>query len=460
MDPEGMTRGRRLTVAVALALVPALLAVPSHAETADPGTTPTPTATEAPPSEPIESTPPPQTEPTSEPTTAAPDPAPPVKSTAARTTAKRVAPARVAPSTTRKKSSTSTGRWVSIRLNSGSDKRFYTRENFWLRGKVLTTSGRAHAGAKVKIYRDTKKGRTRLATVRTSKNGWYHWSPKTPRGGKYRAVVSKVRYSPKIAFRKTTGTRTLASRQKSLGFLLGSPTTGVRRSGKLAWREYRKGILIQRGSRTWVVRGAIVKKVRAHGGPAGELGAPTGDVRCGLPEKGCLQQFRTGAVYVNKKAKKKLTSAVAPKLGAADLVAVARSQVGYREKAPRQSKYNKWLNRTGAYDPWCGFFVSWLAHAAGKPGAVLKKRSFPALLAAERKRGRTSSKARVGRLAYIGYFSKGRTSHVGIVSKVSGDYVWTIEGNVSAGGGMAHPRGVHLVKRHKSNVVFYADPRY
>lgn len=456
-----MTRGgRRLTAAVALALVPALLTMPSHAATEDPETAPTPVATEAPPHETVESTRPPEAEPTSAPTTEAPTAsAPPASPTAARVTSKRVAPARVT-TATRKKASSTRKHWVSIRLNSGTDKRILTRENFWLRGKVLTTSGKPHARAKVKIYRDTKKGRKRLATVRTSTNGWYHWSPKTPRGGKYRAVVSKTRYSPKIAFRKTTGTRTLASRQKSLSFLLGPATTGVRRSGNVTWREYRKGLLIQRGKRTWVVRGAIVKKVRAHGGPAGELGAPTGDVRCGLPEKACLQQFRTGAVYVNKKARKKLTSAVAPRLGAADLVAVARSQVGYREKAPRQSKYNKWLNRTGAYDPWCGFFVSWLAHAAGKPGAVLKKRSFPALLKAERKRGRTSSTARVGRLAYIGYFSKGRTSHVGIVSKVSGDHVWTIEGNVSSGGGMAHPRGVHLVKRHKSNVVFYADPRY
>ncbi len=444
---------------MASALVPALLALPSHATTTDPETTPTPVETT--PTETAESPPPtePGSEPTTAPTTQAPTTPPSAEAPAPRVMAKRTAP-RATASTTRRKAS-STGRWVSIRLNSGTDTKVYTRENFWLRGKVLTTSGKPHARAKVRIYRDTKKGRTRVGTVRASKNGWYSWSPADQRGGRYRAVVSSTRHSAKIAVRKTSGTRTLASRQKSLSFTLGAPRSGIRRvAANLTWRQYAKGMLVQRGNRTWLVKGAFARRFRAHGGPAGELGAPTGDVRCGLPEKACLQQFRTGAVYVNPKAKKKLTSAVAPKLGAADLVAVARSQVGYREGSPRQSKYNRWIGRTGPRDPWCGFFVSWLAHAAGKPGAVLRKKSFPSLLAAERKRGRTSDKPRIGRLAYIGYFSKGTASHVGIVSRIEGDHIWTIEGNVSSGGGMAHPRGVHLVKRHKSNVVLYADPRY
>lgn len=352
------------------------------------------------------------------------------------------------------------GRWVTIQINSGVDTRVLTRENYWLRGRVLTTKGKPQANAKVRIFRYTKKGRTRVKTVRTAANGWYSWSPPKPRNGTYRAVVSKVRQSPKITVRKVTGSRSLASREKSLRFLLGKPKGPVKRAKGLAWRDYAKGTLVKKAKRTWLVRGKPMKQMRKRGGPTGVLGPPTRDVRCGLPEGACLQQFRTGAVYTNKKAKKKVTWASAPKRGAADLVAVAKSQVGYREPKPRHSKYNRWIGRTGARDPWCGFFVSWLAHAAGKPKAVPKAKSFPALVSAERKRGRTTSKPRVGRLAYIGYFVKGTPSHVGIVSKVEGDHVWTIEGNVSAGGGMMHPRGVHVVKRHRSNVVFYADPRY
>ncbi len=352
------------------------------------------------------------------------------------------------------------GRWVSLLVNSGFGTKVFTRENLWLRGRVLTTRGNPHARAKVTIYRDTKKGRTKVATVRTSSTGWYSWSPRDAKPGRYRAHVSSARYSAKVTVKRSTGRRTLASREQSMAFLLGARMGSVHSSGSITWREFSKATLVQRGTRTWVVRQPALAELRSRGGPAGSLGAPTGDVRCGLPEGGCLQQFRTGAVYVNKKAKHPVTSAVSSKLGAADLLAVARSQVGYREPKPRKSKYNKWIKRTGPYDPWCGYFVSWLAHAGGKPGSIIKAKSFGALLTAERKRGRTSKTAKVGRLAYVGYFSKGTASHVGIVTKVEGDHVWTIEGNVSAGGGMKHPRGVHVVKRHKSSVVFYADPRY
>ena len=445
---------RRWSIAVASALALSLVALPSHAETPDSEPTSTPSAPAV--SDPAEVAPTVEPEPSESTETTAPSataPAPPAR----RMTASRAAAAASAPSVNTPAKS---GRWVSIRINSGHDTRVLTRENFWIRGRVLTTKGKPHARTKVRIYRDTSKGRVKVATVRTSAKGWYSWMPRVPRSGKYRAIVSATRYSPKITVKRAYGKRSLASREKSMSFLLGTPKGGVKRAKGLTWREYSKATLIQRGSRTWVVRTHALRQMRAHGGPAGRLGGPTGDLRCGLPEGACLQQFRTGAVYVNSKAKKTVSSAVSPRLGAADLVAVAKSQVGYREKKPRQSKYNKWIGRTGAYDPWCGYFVSWLAHAGGKPGSVIKAKSFPSLLKAERKRGRTSKTPRVGRLAYIGYFSKGTASHVGIVVKASGDHVWTVEGNVSAGGGMSHPRGVHVVKRHKSNIVFYADPKY
>ncbi len=352
------------------------------------------------------------------------------------------------------------GRYVSLLVNSGYGTRVVAGENFWLRGRVLDGRGAPDPGTTVRIYRYSGSGRTKVATVRTGSSGGFAWSPQDRRTGTYRAQVSSVRFSAKQAVRAGGGTRTLGQRATSLGFLLGAPTSDVRAGGGRTWRTYERGTLVQTGARTWLVRGTFLEELASRGGPGGSLGAPTGDVRCGLPEGGCLQQFRTGAIYGNPKAKDTLTSAVSPTLGAADLLAVARSQVGYREPQPRKSKYNRWIGRTGKYDPWCGFFVSWLAHAGGKPGSVIKATSFKKLLDAERKRGRTSRTPKVGRLAYIGYFSKGTASHVGIVTQVSSTHVWTIEGNVSAGGGMKHPRGVHVVKRPKSRIVFYADPRY
>ncbi|WP_311210640.1 MULTISPECIES: carboxypeptidase regulatory-like domain-containing protein [unclassified Aeromicrobium] len=352
------------------------------------------------------------------------------------------------------------GKWVSLLVNSGYGARVLTGESFWLRGRVLTTSGRPDAGATVVLYRTSGSKRTKVATARTNSSGWYTWSPPDRRGGTYQAQVSTSRYSAKQAVTPGGGERSLASREASMAFLLGASTTGVRSGAGRTWKFYKNGVLIRSGSRSWVVRSPLTQELDDRGGPAGSLGAPTGDARCGLPEGGCLQQFRTGAIYTNSKAKDTLTSAVSSTLGAADLLAVARSQVGYREPSPRKSKYNKWVGRTGRYDPWCGFFVSWLAHAGGKPGSIIKATSYKKLLDAERKRGWTSQTAKVGRLAYIGYFSKGTPSHVGIVTKVSSSHVWTIEGNVSAGGGQKHPRGVHVVKRTKSRIVFYADPRY
>lgn len=352
------------------------------------------------------------------------------------------------------------GSWVSLLVNNGFGSKVMTRENFWLRGRVLTTWGEPQSGVAVTLYRYSGSSRTKVATVKTNASGWYTWSPHDRRAGTYRAVVSQYRYSALQAVSISIGRRDLLSREASLQFLLGARQTATRTGGGRSWRYYTEAVLIDDGSRTWVVRRPATGELSGLGGAGGSLGAPTGDIRCGLPESGCLQQFRYGAIYVNASAKDTVTSALASTLGAGDLLAVARSQVGYQESSPRQSKYNRWIGQTGSDDPWCGFLMSWLAYAAGKPNAVIKASSFKSLLSAERKRGRTSSTPRIGRLAYIGYFTPSAATHVGIVTKYDDSYVWTVEGNVSAGGGTAHPRGVHVVKRPKSRVVFYADPLY
>lgn len=352
------------------------------------------------------------------------------------------------------------GAWVSLLVNNGYGTKVMTRENFWLRGRVLTTWGEPQAGVAVTLYRYSGSSRTKVATVRTNSSGWYTWSPHDRRAGTYRAVVSQYRYSALQTVAISIGRRDLLSREASLQFLLGARQTATRTGDGRSWRYYTEAVLVDDGSRTWVVRRPATAELSGLGGAGGSLGAPTGDIRCGLPESGCLQQFRYGAIYVNASAKDTVTSALASTLGAGDLLAIARSQVGYTESSPRKSKYNRWIGQTGSDDPWCGFFMSWLAYAAGKPNAVIKASSFKSLLSAERKRGRTSSTPRIGRLAYIGYFSPDAATHVGIVTKYDDDYVWTVEGNVSAGGGTAHPRGVHVVKRPRSRAVFYADPLY
>lgn len=357
-------------------------------------------------------------------------------------------------------------RRVSLMINGGFDRVVRKGENFWMRGKVLRTGGKPDAGRKVTLYRVLSNGkRTKVATLRTNSYGGFTYAVPRRSTSTYRAVVSSARFSTTVQAKVTSGSRTLDQRERALSFLLGKRkgSAGIRTGGGASWIVYEKGTLVKSGSRTWVVLGRVQTEMNRLGGPAGSLRAPTGDVRCRLPESACMQQFERGSVYVNSKAKKKVTSAVVPASaprGAGDLLAVARSQVGYREPAPRKSKYSKWIKRTGPNDPWCGFFQSWLAHAAGKPGAVPKATSFPALLKADRARKRTSGTPRVGRLAYVEYLWRGTPSHVGIVHKVSSSHVWLVEGNVSAGGRQKHPRGIHVVKRPRSQIGFYSDPRY
>jgi len=52
-----------------------------------------------------------------------------------------------------------------------------------------------------------------------------------------------------------------------------------------------------------------------------------------------------------------------------DLVAVAKTQLGYKEGANNYNKYS--AEFSSPYLPWCGFFVSWCARQAGIPPTVI-----------------------------------------------------------------------------------------
>jgi hypothetical protein len=242
--------------------------------------------------------------------------------------------------------------------------------------------------------------------------------------------------------------------------VLGAATSGVEARAGLRWRSYRRGMLVERGGVAWLLRERVWREYRQQGGPTGRIGAPTRDARCGLLEGACLQQFTTGAIYTNPKARDTAVAQHGPDNRLAGLVAVARSQVGYREPGYRKSKYNRWMKQTGLDDPWCGYFVSWLSHASGDGRAVARAARFPDQIKAEKKRKATTSKPAVGRLAYIDLFNDGRTKHVGIVSRFDSKHVWVVEGNVDARGKSSTPRGVHVVKRSRDRVNFYATPQF
>lgn len=350
------------------------------------------------------------------------------------------------------------GRVLTLTMNSGVDTSFVRGETVWLGGSLKSGSGARISGRTVELFRVTSNGRTRLDTQRTAKDGSYRLALRPRSGATYVASVGSLR-SKSLKLTRVTR-RSLEQREASLRPMLGPETSGIESHGDVRWRSYRDGVLVERRGVTWVVRGRAWREYRERGGPTHSLGAPTQDAVCGLLEGACLQRFATGAIYTNPKAKDAAVSQEGPDARLAGLVAVARSQVGYREPSYRHSKYSRWMGHTGPNDPWCGYFVSWLSYASGDGKAVVRAARFPAQIRAEKARRSTTSKPAIGRLAYIDLFDDGRTKHVGIVSKFDDKHVWIVEGNVDARGKSSLPRGVHVVKRSRERVNFYATPRF
>lgn len=140
------------------------------------------------------------------------------------------------------------------------------------------------------------------------------------------------------------------------------------------------------------------------------------------------------------------------------LIDVALSQVGYLEKKSSRdlddktanagsgnyTKYNRdlkaWTGVGYINAQWCQAFVDWCFIVAfGEDGAKKLLHTFtnytPTGSSAFKKRGqyvkRGTGKPKRGDVIYFYSKSKGRIGHVGIVYKVSGSTVYTIEGNTS-----------------------------
>ncbi|MGQ0467044.1 MAG: CHAP domain-containing protein [Sporichthyaceae bacterium] len=115
------------------------------------------------------------------------------------------------------------------------------------------------------------------------------------------------------------------------------------------------------------------------------------------------------------------------------LIAVASSQIGYRESGDNDNAFGEWygMNRV----PWCAQFVSWAAATSGCGKAIPKHAYTPAGAQWFRKRNRWGSKPRVGAIAYFYNAGLGRIAHVGIVIAVDADGSFlSVEGNTNSGG--------------------------
>ncbi|MDE5588235.1 MAG: CHAP domain-containing protein [Acetatifactor sp.] len=116
---------------------------------------------------------------------------------------------------------------------------------------------------------------------------------------------------------------------------------------------------------------------------------------------------------------------------AKDIVDVAIGEIGCTEQGSNKTKYGAWYGMNGA--AWCHMFVSWCANQAGvKTSVVPKTASCSSGMGWFKNKGLFKYKGKyTPKRGDIIYFCSAGASHVGIVEKVSGDTVHTVEGNTS-----------------------------
>lgn len=121
--------------------------------------------------------------------------------------------------------------------------------------------------------------------------------------------------------------------------------------------------------------------------------------------------------------------------GAADLLAVARTQLGTVEQpaGSNRVKYGEWYGMNGS--AWCAMFVSWCAANSGNADVVPRFAYTPAGAAWFQQKSSWSESPTVGAIVFYDTANMGRISHVGIVEQVLADGRWyAIEGNTNGQG--------------------------
>jgi len=146
---------------------------------------------------------------------------------------------------------------------------------------------------------------------------------------------------------------------------------------------------------------------------------------------------------------------------ARQLLDAVRPELGYRERAGKHTKFGEWYAENVAKDPdfkaapWCDMFVSWAADRAGVQDHVGEFALTTRHAKWFEKHHAWSDKPEPGAVVFFAWSGSKKIrdiDHVGIVEKVVGRKVHTIEGNVD---------GVWLKRkvRDTSTIVGYGLPR-
>ena len=118
-----------------------------------------------------------------------------------------------------------------------------------------------------------------------------------------------------------------------------------------------------------------------------------------------------------------------------EIVEIARNEIGYKEQGTNQTKYGEWY---GMQDEWCNMFVCWCANQAGISEEIIPKMAYVPSTAnwfdakGQYKNSRANGgdyTPQAGDIVLFDYNHNTTSDHIGIVEKVEGNTLYTIEGN-------------------------------
>ncbi|MFE3453098.1 CHAP domain-containing protein [Nonomuraea sp. NPDC059194] len=142
------------------------------------------------------------------------------------------------------------------------------------------------------------------------------------------------------------------------------------------------------------------------------------------------------------------------------LIKLLESELGYAEGKGAYTKFGDWYGRTVEFDadysgaPWCDMFLSWAAHKLGYEEWVGQFAYTVAHAKWFKENDAWGHKPKPGALVFYDWSGSNKIDnidHVGIVTKVEGDTIYTIEGNID--GGVAKRK-----ERDQSKVAGYGYP--
>lgn len=147
------------------------------------------------------------------------------------------------------------------------------------------------------------------------------------------------------------------------------------------------------------------------------------------------------------------------------ILKTAANEIGYKEGSGNKTKYGKSYGMDG--QPWCVIFQWWVFNTAGLSSLFYgggKVASCSAMRNYAKQHGQwVTSGYKPGDLVIFNFAgTKSDTDHIGLVEKVSGTTLTTIEGNTSSGasGSQSNGDGVYRKQRNVSLVNGAYRPVY